>query len=404
MVEGTPEVAEPAEELDDDGGGGGGGGGDASSSSSAVTSAVTSAVASASSSASSAAAPRPLRALLLAESTLVRTDLAELFEMKLPAGKAAAVVEDCSLTFDSIFNFHHNLFSGKHARSSCTFDSHSMLIDLRQWRKDDMASRLLDLLGTQVRTEGLYLQPSAAANDLAAASLLALDKRSVRLPQQWLAPGLSRSSLTFAELQYWQRLWGQQYGTPASAASSTQPFCAMHVVGVADSGAAAAAEEALPGVAARSSGDPLLLGFSGGPHKPWLRRCSGAAQAAAPLCGRPPSGPIDCALIWRRYLHPRLVPVAESARRGGGGGGGVAMAEGEAAAEEAALRTSKQFPCAAEPGGARRGGGDGGGEVARGSGGGGAARGEATEDANAAHFSASISKTRRRARLVSYQK
>ena len=116
MVEGTPEVAEPAEELDDDGGGGGGGGGDASSSSSAVTSAV----ASASSSASSAAASPPLRALLLAESTLVRTDLAELFEMRLPTGKAAAVVEDCSLTFDSVFNFHHNLFSGKHARSSCT--------------------------------------------------------------------------------------------------------------------------------------------------------------------------------------------------------------------------------------------------------------------------------------------
>ena len=52
----------------------------------------------------------------------------------------------------------------QHARSSCTFDATTLLIDLKAWVRADMQGRLLDLLGTQRKreTDGLYLRPAAS--------------------------------------------------------------------------------------------------------------------------------------------------------------------------------------------------------------------------------------------------
>ena len=67
-------------------------------------------------------------------------------------------MEDCSLLFETIYNFRHPLFEKKqHARSSCTFDTSAMLVDLRAWRKDDIPSKLLEHLAPMRRAEGLYL-------------------------------------------------------------------------------------------------------------------------------------------------------------------------------------------------------------------------------------------------------
>ena len=243
----------------------------------------------------------PSRTLLLADDTLVLTDISELYAVAIPTGKAAAVIEDCAITFETIFNFRHPLFNAKHARSSCAFDAHTLVVDVKQWRRDDMPGRLLDLMGSQRRTEGLYLplprevQPGGAATDFGAPLLLALDKRALRLPQRWLAAGLARSSLSLGELQYWERLWGQQ---GIRVPHATHPFRAAHVAAM--------------GLPARQSGDALMLRYSGGPHVPWRRRCSPRSQAAAPLCGRPPRGPADCADVWDRFFAPHLVPVVQA--------------------------------------------------------------------------------------------
>ena len=90
------------------------------------------------------------RTLLLADDAILLTDVGELHAAAL-RGKVAAVFEDCSIAFESIFNYHHPLFATKHARSSCIFDASTMLIDLPTWRKEDVPSRLIDLIGSQRR-------------------------------------------------------------------------------------------------------------------------------------------------------------------------------------------------------------------------------------------------------------
>jgi hypothetical protein len=268
----------------------------------------------------------------------------QLYAAALPSGKVCAVFDDCSVLFESLYNQHHPLFASKHARSSCSFDvrrstrpehahaattrrharplvSHSpsrrplasfrgraqvstLLIDVRAWRKDDVSSRLLEVLGTQRRVEGLYLQASGGGGELNAPAMLTLDKRALRLPARWLARGLARASLTFGELQYWERLWGQQ-GVRIPLATS--PFRAAH---------------AMPSPE-RAEGDAMLLRFSGGAYAPWLRRCTARAAAGAPLCGRPPMGPADCARVWRRFFAASLTLqracVAEAGANGTAG-------------------------------------------------------------------------------------
>ena len=107
------------------------------------------------------------RTLLLSADTLVLTDLAEVWGVAL-GGKVAAVVEDCSVLFEVYFNYRHALFKG-HSRSACAFDAASLLLDLRQWRKEEMGMKLLELVGLSRRTEGLYAQPSYAADTQVAA-------------------------------------------------------------------------------------------------------------------------------------------------------------------------------------------------------------------------------------------
>ena len=107
------------------------------------------------------------RTLLLSADTLVLTDLAEVWGVAL-GGKVAAVVEDCSVLFEVYFNYRHALFKG-HSRSACAFDAASLLLDLRQWRKEEMGVKLLELVGLSRRTEGLYAQPSYAADTQVAA-------------------------------------------------------------------------------------------------------------------------------------------------------------------------------------------------------------------------------------------
>ena len=55
--------------------------------------------------------------------------------------------------FESIFAAAHPQFVNKHARSSCAFDTSTVLLDMRAWRKDEVPSRLLDLVGTSKRAE-----------------------------------------------------------------------------------------------------------------------------------------------------------------------------------------------------------------------------------------------------------
>ena len=235
------------------------------------------------------------RTLLLSADTLVLTDVAELYHVDL-RGRTAAVFEDCSTLYESVFNYEHPLFDGKHARSSCAFDASTLVLDLKAWKRDDIAGRLLDLVGTQRRTDGLYQQAKAASADLSVPALLALDKRVVRLPSRWLAKGLAREALRLSELQYWDRLWGQQ---GLRVPFATRPFRAAHVAFAP----------------VRTLGDALLLRYSGGPFKPWLKRCTPALVRAAPLCGRPPRT-FDCARVWRRYFSAALIPLVEG--RGSG--------------------------------------------------------------------------------------
>ena len=246
------------------------------------------------------------RTLLLASDTIVLTDIGELYSATLPPGKACAVVEDCAVLFEGVYNSRHSLFVNKHARSSCTFDVGTMLIDLKQWRKEDVPARLVDMLGGLRKVDGLYLPASASSgghgvggpggggDTAAAAIMLALDRRALRLPARWLARGLARDGLSFGELQYWERLWGQQ---GVRVPLTTRPYRAVHAV----SGPV------------RANGDALLLRFSAGPFKPWLRRCGPQAAAAAPLCGRPgvPTAG-DCARLWRRFFAPGLAALVEA--------------------------------------------------------------------------------------------
>ena len=229
------------------------------------------------------------RTVLLSSDTLVLFDVRELYSAALN-GKVGAVIEDCSVLFENVFNYHHPLFASKHARSSCSFDAGTMLIDLKAWRKDEVPMRLIDVLGTQRRTEGLHQLPSAASS-LASAALLALDKRTLKLPPPWLARGLAREAFTYDELLYWERLWGQQ---GVRDPPSLRPFRAAHAV-------------AKP---SREIGDALMLRFSGGQFSPWLRRCTPASAASAPVCGK--SLQVDCARLWRPYFSPSLVPLMEA--------------------------------------------------------------------------------------------
>ena len=240
------------------------------------------------------------RTLLLSTDTIVLTDVAELAAAALPSGKACAVIEDCSVLFESVYNWNHPQFSNKHARSSCTFDTATMLIDTQAWRDDGVPNRILDLVGNAKRAQGLYQSFAAAAgggsgSTLSAPSMLALDRRALRLPARWMARGLAREGMSFGELQYWERLWGQQ-GIRVPLAAN--PFRAAHAV-------------ASP---VRAVGDALLLRYSGGPYLPWLRRCTPLAAASAPLCGRPAAFAVDCARVWRRFFANSLVPIVEASR------------------------------------------------------------------------------------------
>ena len=75
------------------------------------------------------------RAVLIPSDTLVRTDLRELAFLFLD-GKPAAAFEDCSLSFESLFNYRHALFKGIHGRSSCSVDPELLVIDLKAWKKE----------------------------------------------------------------------------------------------------------------------------------------------------------------------------------------------------------------------------------------------------------------------------
>ena len=109
-----------------------------------------------------------------------------------------------------------------------------------------------------------------------------------------MARGLSREAFTFGELQHWERLWGQQ---GVRVPFAMQPYRAVRVV-VAP---------------VRTAGDALLLRYSGGAFRPWLRRCTRQQAAAAPVCGRPPQL-VDCARVWRRFFSPELIPLMEATR------------------------------------------------------------------------------------------
>ena len=249
-------------------------------------------------------------------------------------GKAGAAFEDCSVTFDALFNYRHPLFRDRHGRPSCSLDSELLLLDAKAWRKEEAPKQLLELVGFQRRAarrgrssqsnsrhaprththararthahdrhtppprrprrnENLFLQPVAALSPHVPAQLL-LDKRVLRLPGRWLARGLAREGWSWSEASYWHRLWGLQ---GVRLPFDVRPVRAVH---------AAPAPR-------RASGDALLLRFSGGPMKPWLKRCGGAEAAGAPLCGR--SG-ADCAKLWLRYISEQSLLLAEANEEG----------------------------------------------------------------------------------------
>jgi len=258
------------------------------------------------------ALPNVPRVLLLAPDTIVLVDLRELLCAQLH-GKACAVIEDCSVLFEDVYNYHHPLFTSKHARSSCTFDSGTILVDLKAWRKEEASARIIDLLGSQRRTEGLYAQPNGEAT-LSAPLMLALDKRAMRLPSSWLARGLARDAFTRDELRFWQRLYGQD---GISIPYERRPYRAAHAV-------------AAP---VRDAGNALLLRFSGGPYWPWLRRCTQPVAAGAPRCGR---SHVDCASLWRPYFRRALIATFQP---------DVATPDSDADPDDDRLTHSAQFQC-----------------------------------------------------------
>lgn len=85
------------------------------------------------------------RTLLLSADALVLVDVAELHAVALGT-KVCAVIEDCSVLFENVYNYHHPLFATKHARSSCSFDSGTMVVDLRAWRKEDVPARIIEFM------------------------------------------------------------------------------------------------------------------------------------------------------------------------------------------------------------------------------------------------------------------
>lgn len=228
------------------------------------------------------------RVLLLPPDALVRTDVRELTGAAL-AGRAAAAFEDCSTTFEALFNYRHPLFKEHHGRSSCSVDPDFLVLDLRAWKRDDAPQRLLELVGFQRRNENLFLQPLAALGPAVPAQLL-LDKRALRLPSRWLARGLARDGWSYSEAVYWRRYWGLQ---GVAIPSSTKPVRAPHVaVGPR-----------------REAGDALLLRFSGGSLKPWLRRCGGPGASGVPLCGR---AGYDCSKLWLRQVSEEALRAIEA--------------------------------------------------------------------------------------------
>uniref|UniRef100_A0A6U5JRB2 Uncharacterized protein n=1 Tax=Calcidiscus leptoporus TaxID=127549 RepID=A0A6U5JRB2_9EUKA len=227
------------------------------------------------------------RTLLLPADSLVLTDISELHGVALN-GKVAAVFEDCSNLFEVYFNHEHKLFQG-HGRATCAFDVSLILLDVRAWRRDDLALKLLELLGLQRRTENLYLSQALAISQTPAVLLL-LDKRALRLPARWLARGLARDSWSHLEAAYWHRYWGQQ---GVHYTYSLRPVRAHHAV-------------ASP---RRETGDALLLRFSGGVYKPWVRRCDASSAPAAAVCGRRWS---DCASLWWQYVAEANVAMIEA--------------------------------------------------------------------------------------------
>jgi hypothetical protein len=150
----------------------------------------------------------------------------------------------------------------------------------------DKTNQIIELMGTQRRTEGLYALPDGAAG-LTAPMMLALDKRALKLPSWWLARGLAREAFAYDELRFWQRLYGQD---GVSIPFQLQPFRAVHVVRSP----------------ARDAANALIVRFSGGPYLPWLRSCSPSVAAHAPRCGR---GTAECFRLWRPYLSRALIPL-----------------------------------------------------------------------------------------------
>ena len=164
-----------------------------------------------------------------------------------------------------------------------------MLIDLRAWKRDDAPQRLLETVGFQRRNENLFRQPLAALNPAVTAQLL-LDKRALRLPSRWVARGLARDAWSYSEAEYWHRYWGLQGVT---FPFSTKPVRAPH---------AALSPK-------REAGDALLLRFSGGPMKPWLKRCGGTTAAGVPLCGK---SNFDCAKLWLKQVSEEAMRTLEA--------------------------------------------------------------------------------------------
>ena len=238
--------------------------------------------------------PEVSRALVLADDAVLLTDAAELHDVALGPKKVGAAIEECATTFETLFNYHHATFNG-HSRSSCAFDAGVATLDLKAWRREDLSTRIIELMGQQRKVDQLYVH-GASGLSAAVPTLLALDKRLLRLPSRWLARGLARDSWSHGELAYWQRYWGQQ---GEKLPFVPRPLRAPH---------ATAAPR-------REIGDALVLRFSGslfadGRFKPWLRRCSGEAADGAPRCGR---RGLDCARLWWRYFSERALPLVEAA-------------------------------------------------------------------------------------------
>ena len=97
-----------------------------------------------------------------------------------------------------------------HGREKCAVDAALLVIDVAAWKREGIASRLLESIGMQRRTDQLYLHPQTAGSDPTVGAQLVLDHNVMRLPSRWLMRGLAREQWSHDELSYWQRHWGQQ--------------------------------------------------------------------------------------------------------------------------------------------------------------------------------------------------